>query len=252
MSKKRIIVNADDCGYSKRVNEHIEKAILKGKITSTTVMANMDDFDGAVALYRKYKSVISFGWHINLTEGHPLLYSQLLLDKGYYIENGDTINFNGRAFWHKRLSKSMKKEIRKELICQYEKLRDNDIDISHADSHIHIHTSPSLMFFIPSLLTDLGISKMRRLRNYVPYSFSYFARQAVSGIVGLTHRKIRMPNSFCYFQEYIDNPSLPSGKVIEMECHPGSEIKRFQDEESHLLETTFDSNETELITYKIF
>ena len=111
---KRIIINADDCGMSLQVNEHIEQAILAGKISSTTVMANMEDFDGAVRLYKTYGSEISFGWHINLTEGSPLMYSQLLLDKGYYIEQGGRIVFNGKAFWKKHLTNEMKMAIRKE------------------------------------------------------------------------------------------------------------------------------------------
>ncbi len=84
----KLIVNADDCGYSKAVNEAICRFIEAGKITSTTVMANMDDFDGAVRLFNQYREKISFGIHLNLTEGHPLLYSQELLDKGYYKEIG--------------------------------------------------------------------------------------------------------------------------------------------------------------------
>ena len=74
---KRIIINADDCGMSQTVNEHIDQAILADKITSTTVMVNMDDFDGEVRLYKQYHEHISFGWHINLSEGKPLLYSQI-------------------------------------------------------------------------------------------------------------------------------------------------------------------------------
>ena len=41
----RIIINADDCGANKQVDTAIEKAILADRITSTTIMANMDDFE---------------------------------------------------------------------------------------------------------------------------------------------------------------------------------------------------------------
>ena len=80
---ERYIINADDCGKSVIVNKAIEASIINGLITSTTVMANMDDFAGAVRLFQEYGSRISFGWHINLTEGEPLSSSQLLLDNGY-------------------------------------------------------------------------------------------------------------------------------------------------------------------------
>lgn len=48
----KIIINADDCGYSEKVNAAIEDCILKNAITSTTIMANMDDFEGALRLYK--------------------------------------------------------------------------------------------------------------------------------------------------------------------------------------------------------
>jgi len=233
MKKKQVIINADDCGMSQLVDEHIEKAILAGKITSTTIIVNKEDFEGAVALYDKYKDMISFGWHINLTEGKPLLKSQLLLDKQYYIEQGSEVVFNGKAFWRSGISREMKKSICKELKAQYEKLRDSGINISHADGHHHIHTSPELMFLVPSLLEGLGIDKMRRLRNYVPYSLDYFMRKVVSGVVALRYPHIKTTDTFCYFQEYFCNPHLPSGKTIELECHPGH--PKYQEEEHYLL-----------------
>ena len=53
----KLIINADDCGKSKEVNAAIAKFIEAGKITSTTVMANMDDLEGAARLFRQYKGI---------------------------------------------------------------------------------------------------------------------------------------------------------------------------------------------------
>lgn len=47
----KLIINADDCGKSKDVNVAINHFIEAGKITSTTIMANMDDLDGAARLF---------------------------------------------------------------------------------------------------------------------------------------------------------------------------------------------------------
>lgn len=235
MKEKRFVVNADDCGLSATVNEHIARAIEAGRVTSTTVMANMDDFDGAVALYRAYGHRVSFGWHINLSEGEPLLKSQLLLDKGYYVERGNRVEFNGKAFWYKGLSGEMKREIRKELIEQYTRIKDSGIQISHADSHHHIHTSFALMLFVPSLLQELGITKMRRKKNHVPNYFSFLARQAMTGLVTVCNRRIAQTDTFAFFQEYMDHPHWPQGRTIELECHPGSPL--YVEEEKMLLET---------------
>ena len=75
----RLIINADDCGYSKTNNSHIKQAIEKGKITSTTIMANMPEVEDAIRLYETYHNDISFGIHLNLTEGEPLVNSQTLV-----------------------------------------------------------------------------------------------------------------------------------------------------------------------------
>ena len=249
MKRKCIIINADDCGASSLVDEHIEQAILAGKITSTTVIVNMDDFEGAVSLYKKYSDRISFGWHINLSEGKPLLYSQLLLDKGYYIEKDGGAEFNGKAFWKKKLTHEVKEAIRNELKAQYSKLLDGGIILSHADGHHHIHTSPSLMFLVPSLLEELGVKKMRRMRNYVPFSLDYLTRKFVVGTVAITHPHIKMTDTFSYFQEYIDNPNLPSGKTVELECHPGH--PKYAEEEKILLNSNLEKQfGAKLISYK--
>ena len=57
---KKIIINADDLGMSGTVNREIESCIQKGLITSTTIMANMPDFDGARKLYDTYNEAVSF------------------------------------------------------------------------------------------------------------------------------------------------------------------------------------------------
>lgn len=51
----KLIINADDCGCSVSVNRRIEEEILAHRITSVTVMANMDDFEGAVASLREIR-----------------------------------------------------------------------------------------------------------------------------------------------------------------------------------------------------
>ena len=243
---KRIIVNADDCGMSLQVNEHIEKAILARKISSTTVMANMDDFDGAVKLYKQYKDRISFGWHINLTEGEPLLESQLLLDKGYYVEQDGRIVFNGKAFWKKHLTNEMKMAIRKELIAQYEKLRDSGILISHADSHHHIHTSPSMLTIVPSVLKETGIQKVRRMRNNVPGLFKRIPRNVWGWMYKLQNCNLTMTDAFGYFIDYATSKIFVKGNTMELECHPGH--PKHMEEEKLLMSQNYD-NDIQLISY---
>ena len=69
----KLIVNADDFGYSAQVNEAIVKAFADGLVSSTTLMPNMPGFDDAVALIRQGRiPADSTGVHLNLFEGEPL------------------------------------------------------------------------------------------------------------------------------------------------------------------------------------
>lgn len=245
--RKRIIINADDCGMSRTVNEHIEKVIQANKITSTTLMANMEDFDGAVALSKKYGDRISFGWHINLTEGKPLLYSQLLLDKGFFIETEHGVEMNGRKFLHKWLPLDARNEIKKELMEQYTKLRDSGIDISHIDSHHHVHTSVWGVRVFPSLLRETGISAMRCMFNNKPQSIDTIMRKGWAALMKMQVQGLRMPDVQSDFERFSEKGIIAKGNVIELECHPGH--PKFMEEEKLLMQYSF-ADQYELITYR--
>lgn len=243
---RRIIINADDCGKSQIVDTYIENAIMKGIISSTTIMANMADFDGAVRLYRQYHKEVSFGWHINLDEGEPLTKSQLLLDTGFYIEKDGAIQLNGMAFRNKFFNKEMRYDINKELRTQWVKIRDNGIEITHADSHHYIHTQPSMIQILPSLFQDLNIKRCRCIANY-----------GISGLNGLVRnvwtiyykkRGLRMPDTFCSFNTYASNRFKRQGQIIELMCHPGH--PDYQREYELLMNTNLDDWNSKLITYK--
>lgn len=246
--KRNIIINADDCGKSVTVDNAIEDAIKAGKISSTTIMANMDDFDGAVRLYNEYKDIISFGWHINLTEGEPLTNSQLLLDKGFYIEKEGKLVFNGKSYYSKFLGSDMKNEIKKELLAQCTKLRDNGVEITHADGHHHIHTAPSMISIVPSFFREVGIKKCRHKKNYGVSTFSTILRDIWS--LPYVIRGIKMPNTLGDFVTYYNNPNLRQGKIVELECHPGHPDLHFKEEMQFVYYVEMDKLGAELITYK--
>lgn len=248
---RSIIINADDCGKSAIVNSHIEKAIEAHKISSTTVMANMDDFKGAIRLYKKYHDEISFGWHLNLTEGTPLLKSQVLLDYGYYKEENGKVLFNGLSFWKKKLPKFVKEEVSKELHAQYEKLLNSGIVISHVDSHQHIHTSPSMMGLIPNLCNDLGLSRVRNIRNYVPFSISYILRKVWGEYMKFRVNDCKMTQYFCSYKEYCDNPSLWNTDTVELMCHPGHGGEQFKEEENLLFNSNYIKKEEMINFYQL-
>ena len=234
---KRIIVNADDCGKNVAVNRAIEKSIQEGKLSSTTIMANMDDLEGAYKLYDTFHSEVSFGWHMNLTEGRPVKSCQLLLDKGFYEETPGGICFSAQQFEdarYKFLDKETRKAILEELCAQYEVLRDNKFSISHIDSHHHIHTSLFMIRIIQELTRRFHITKMRNIRNMVPFSLNYLGRNFWTMAQRVTNYDIKMTDLFEDYAEF--NKLFTRGQLkisdnatIELMCHPGHPLYHDED-----------------------
>ena len=250
----RVIINADDCGINKQVNRHIKDAIEAGKLTSTTIMANMSDLEGSVRLFDEYHDKVSFGIHLNLTEGEPLLRSEKLLEFGFYSENDDKIVFNSKqaeSFRYKRLPKDIKAEIYKELATQIEKLKAEGIILSHLDSHHHIHTCFSLIGVIAQLSKDFKIPKVRRIRNYLPQSVSFYGRQAWALMSRCENRQYIMTDYFAIFKEFFLNqriPQLKSNSSLELMIPPGHYKESYQQEERMMLDMSY-PNDFELINY---
>lgn len=250
----RIIINADDCGCSSIVDDHIEEAIKRNKITSTTIMANMDDFDRAVSLYHAYKESVSFGLHMNLTEGVPLLKSQELLEKGFYKEDEQgRVVFNGRGFKKKLLDKGCRDAILNELIAQADKLRDSHIDISHIDSHHHIHTAMFMIPILPKLCSRIRVEKVRNIWNFTPGIISKQLRKGWSFSLKAQNRQMTFTDYFCSFGVFMEKYNAinyRNSSTIELECHPGSE--HYVDEEKLLMESSIEElTGGVLINYKL-
>ncbi|OFV95000.1 MAG: hypothetical protein A3F68_11880 [Acidobacteria bacterium RIFCSPLOWO2_12_FULL_54_10] len=64
---KQLIVNADDFGYTRGVNQAIVEAWQRGVVTSTSLMANGAAFDDAVSLARQ-ETGLDVGCHLNFVE----------------------------------------------------------------------------------------------------------------------------------------------------------------------------------------
>ena len=78
---KKIIINADDFGYSKENNEAIKLGYEAGIITATSLISNMDGFENAVIEVLPQIPHIDIGFHFNIIEGKCLTNQQLLCDK---------------------------------------------------------------------------------------------------------------------------------------------------------------------------
>lgn len=138
---KRLIVHADDLGADAARNRGIFEALESGMVTAASVLANGPAFEDclrviAPAAFRH----ISFGVHLNLTEGMPLVPDlQFITDR-----NGC---FCGKREGHRRLMRAgdrpLTAEIRREMAAQVRALQAAGVPIDHLDGHQHVHVFPA-------------------------------------------------------------------------------------------------------------
>ncbi len=154
---RQLIINADDFGMSREVNEGIKKGIKEGVITSVSLLVNMPYFDDAIAFLKKNPQV-SIGLHFNISEGAPI---------SHRSEVGSLIREDGNFYhWHGVIltlirNKNVIVEIEKELNMQYEKLINSGVKVSYLDSHHHIHLFPSIFKIILNFALKHKIKSIR-------------------------------------------------------------------------------------------
>lgn len=156
---KRLIINADDLGADVARNEGIFEAMRAGVVTSATVLPNGPALDHALEKIRSggYEQV-SFGVHLNLTEGRPLA-------EGLSCLTGPDGNFRGKAVAHRLLMQAgnalLQADIARETALQIERLLDASIGITHIDGHQHVHVFPSALRTVAETAISRGIRRMR-------------------------------------------------------------------------------------------
>ena len=127
---KKLIINADDFGYSSGVNAGIIKAYQKGVLTSTTLMGNMPGTKEAVNLAQENPG-LGVGIHLVLTTGKPLTTNDNLIDS-----NGQFYHLDHYEGARKNMTDT---DIFNEWCAQIDFLLSLGLKPTHFDSHHHVH-----------------------------------------------------------------------------------------------------------------
>ncbi len=157
--KKFLIVNGDDFGCCKGVNEGIILAHKKGILSSTTILTGGEAFYDAVKLARENPK-LSVGLHVCLLKCKPTLpvenISSLIDEKSgkFY----PTLTSFLKAY---SMGKIDKEDIYKEVKAQFEKLFDSGITPSHFDAHKHSFIFPPVRKIIFDVAEEFKIKVVR-------------------------------------------------------------------------------------------
>jgi len=154
---RRLIVNADDFGYTSGVNRAILEAHSHGVVTSATLMANGPAFAEAVQLAGTVPK-LSIGCHVVLTDGEPVLGAERLpsLTSGSHFRDG-MIAFAARAI----AGRIDGDEIAAEASAQIRKIQSAGIAVSHLDTHKHTHLFPKILQPLLRAAANCGVRAVR-------------------------------------------------------------------------------------------
>lgn len=149
--EKLLVVNADDFGFTRDVNEGIVYAHTHGILTATTLMANGMAFDHAVELANRHPS-LDIGCHLVLVGGHSLLPPHKPYPKDLKALLG--------------VMAKRELAVEKELAAQVEKILDAGVKPTHLDTHKHTHLLPPVLEAVARLSRRYGIPWVRRPFDY--------------------------------------------------------------------------------------
>jgi chitin disaccharide deacetylase len=163
---KRLIINADDLGADEGRNEGIFEAIRAGVVTSASLLPNGPALGRALEGIRAGRfEKVSFGVHLNLTEGRPLA-------EGLSCLAGPDGNFRGKAAAHRLLMTEGDASLRSDIACeaalQIERLLGAAVGITHVDGHQHVHVFPAVLRTVAQAAQSRGIRRMRIPDEAVP------------------------------------------------------------------------------------
>ena len=159
-----VVVVANDFGLSPQVNAGIVAAFERQLISATSLMANMPDFDAAVAVARDRGLTDRLGVHLNLSEGQAV--STEIRACPRFCDPDGALRWRHRNVW--RLDASERRGIAAEWRAQLEKVRAAGIAPSHLDSHHHVHTALAIGTIAIAVAREAGVPTLRLSRNCGP------------------------------------------------------------------------------------
>lgn len=217
----RLIVNADDFGFTRDVNAGIVEAHRNGILTATTLMANGDAFDDAVRLAQEAPS-LDVGCHLVLVQGRSVFDPSRELPR----------DLKSLLYSLARRELPLYDEAR----AQVRKLVAAGIRPSHIDTHKHTHLLPPVLDVVAQVAREFDIPWVRRPFDFGTSRQVGILKRAVAlGMRALSPRfasalkGLRTTDHFTGFQltgtlsaeslvQTLQN--LPPG-LTEFMCHPG-------------------------------
>ena len=214
-----VIVNADDLGMSRQVNEAIFSLMERGRLTSASLLANAPATDEAIQRLSEFPHC-SFGAHLNLTEYEPLSKApglkELLDPSGRFQPLSGDFRFRLATL----------RAMHTELKTQIEDLLTKGVALSHIDSHMNTHLRAPLFPVVKSLQQQYRIRIIRikenlepsrmQLKTRIKRSVYNWAMRRFSGSI-----TVDAASELCTFID-VASRQAPTYATVEASAHPGN------------------------------
>lgn len=161
--QKRVIVNADDLGFSPGVNEGIIRAHREGILTSTTLAANMPAAADGIARLADAPG-LGVGVHLNVSQGRPLSKEGRALAGDDGMMNRSAMAVIRDCMLRPRLLAA----IRAEMDAQIRWAIDHGVRPTHLDTHRHSHAFAPIFRCVSQLARHYNIRFVRWYREALP------------------------------------------------------------------------------------
>src|SRR4051812_14479606 len=139
-TNRRLIVNADDFGLSRSINEAVIRAHREGILTTASLMVNEISCAEAVEL-AKQNPRLGVGLHLTLLMGHSALAPEEI--PGLVNEKGEFLNDPVKVGFQYFFRRELREQLRREIHAQFARFRATGLAPDHVNGHLHLHLHPT-------------------------------------------------------------------------------------------------------------
>jgi predicted glycoside hydrolase/deacetylase ChbG (UPF0249 family) len=171
----RLILNADDFGLTPGINRAVAELHRAGALTSASLMGTGPAFEKAVEIARA-NPALGVGCHLVFVDGLPISHPESIPT----LLGGDGKSFRESLpdFLQALFRGAIRGEdLMRETQAQIQHLQRAGIDVTHIDTHKHLHSFPAVLKPVLYIAGRCGIETLRK-----PFEPAWSAELADNGL----------------------------------------------------------------------
>lgn len=226
---RSLIINADDFGMDAETYNTTVDCFEAGLLTSATIMVGCEASAQAYEYASQNRKRFSFGLHFNIVDGfRPVADSDTSL-----CDQPGAFRESENQRYAALIGRLKLDDIRREFRLQLEELRDHHVEVTHVDSHGHLHKFPSVIYSLRQEMQRAGVTWVRRPQNM--FLNPNGKRRMVNNVFTIPFWGLMCTDYYCAVDQLDGTWSnrlpamLPDG-LSEVSVHPGrAEAWRFNE-----------------------